>query len=101
LAACTSDDPAPAAGGGGGGSSQPNVEVRELPGDGLQPTPDFDTDDRQAVRTPPNRIIDRVDDLRDDLSSNPGPDSPPRDAAPPVDASDAGGDSASDADVQE
>ena len=101
--ACTSDDPPPGTAGQGGDQNVPNGEVRDLPGDGLQPTPDFDTDDRQAVRVPPSRIIARVDDLRDDLSSTPGPDRGPLDAAPPVeDGLDAGGgDSASDADGQE
>ena len=103
FVACTSDDPAPGTAAQGGSENVPNAEVRDLPGDGLQRTPDFDTDDRQAVRVPPSRIIDQVDDLRDYLSSTPGPDSPPRDAAPPVDdVLDAGGgDSAADADGQE
>ena len=64
---CSDDEPAEETG-IGGGTSIPDASVRDLPGEGLEPTPDFDTDSRQREPIGPQEIVENIDDLR----GNPG-----------------------------
>ena len=51
----------------GGGADAPDASVRDLPGDGLEPTPDFDIDSRQRNPIGPEQVTERIDRLQ-----NPG-----------------------------
>jgi hypothetical protein len=65
--ACGDDDPAAQTGIGGSGSTAPDASVRDLPGDGREATPDFDTESRQRSPIGPRRLVENVDEIRDDL----------------------------------
>jgi len=65
--ACSDDDPAEQTGIGGSTGSTPDASVRDLPGDGLEATPDFDTDTRQRNPIGPRRLVETVDEIRDDF----------------------------------
>jgi hypothetical protein len=66
--ACGDDDPAEQTGiGGSTGSGELDASVRDLPGDGRETTPDFDTESRQRTPIGPQRLVENVDDIRDDL----------------------------------
>ena len=65
LPACGDDDtPAQPTGVGGGGVDAPDAAVRDLPGDGLEPTPDFDIDDRQRNPIGPGEVTEGIDELQ-------------------------------------
>jgi hypothetical protein len=69
--ACSDDDPAGQTGiGGTTGSAAPDASVRDLPGDGREATPDFDTDTRQRNPIGPRRLVETVDEIRDDFDLN-------------------------------
>jgi hypothetical protein len=71
--ACSDDDPAEQTGiGGNTGSVEPDASVRDLPGDGREGTPDFDTDSRQRNPIGPRRLVETVDEIRDDFDLGPG-----------------------------
>jgi hypothetical protein len=66
--ACSDDDPAEQTGlGGSTGNAEPDASARDLPGDGLEATPDFDTDARQRNPIGPRRLVETVDEIRDDF----------------------------------
>jgi hypothetical protein len=66
--ACSDDDPAEPTGiGGSTGSGGLDASVRDLPGDGRETTPDFDIESRQRTPIGPQRLVENIDDIRDDL----------------------------------
>ena len=85
--ACGDDDPAPQTAGGGSGSVPLDASVRELPGDGLEPTPDFDLESRQRNPIGPERLNETLEQIRNggQSSSEGRPD-----AGAPGDAADGG-----------
>ena len=90
LPACT-DDATPAEPSGvGGGADAPDASVRDLPGDGLEPTPDFDIDDRQRNPIGPQEVTEAIDELQNGprASRDAGAADSPSEAGSPV--SDAG-----------
>jgi|SRR3954466_3606067 hypothetical protein len=86
--ACSDDDPAPESASAAGGSSvnAPDASVRDLPGDGLETTPDFDTDSRQRDPIGPQGLGESVDGIRNEIDPGYGYHAP--------DAGDAGTDEA-------
>ncbi len=60
LAACSEDDPAQPIG-AAGRRNIPDASVRDLPGDGLESTPESDTNGRQPIGARPGNIMDAVD----------------------------------------
>jgi hypothetical protein len=79
------DDDGPAAQTGIGGSfNVPDASVRDLPGEGLERTPDFDTDTRQRNPIGPEELVRTIDVIQNNLggSSGQNPDAP--DASPDV-----------------
>lgn len=91
LVACSDDDDAPAQPTGvGGAADAPDASVRDLPGDGLEPTPDFDIDDRQRNPIGPGQLTERIDEIQNGprTSRDAGPANSPADTGSP--ASDAG-----------
>jgi hypothetical protein len=78
AAACSDDDPAPGSISGSGGTSAnvPDASVRDLPGDGLETTPDFDTDTRQRNPIGPQGLGESVDPIRNVLDPGYGYDAP-------------------------
>jgi hypothetical protein len=68
-AACGDDDPAAESAGGAGanGSNRPDASVRDLPGEGLETTPDSDTDTRQRDPIGPQGLGESVDGIRNQL----------------------------------
>ena len=86
--ACGDDKPAPEPAGAAGGTSlnAPDASVRDLPGDGLETTPDFDTDTRQRDPIGPQVLGESVDGIRGEIDPNYGYHAP--------DAGDAGADEA-------
>jgi hypothetical protein len=90
---CGDDDPAAQTGvGGSSGSPPPDASVLALPGDGREPTPDFDTESRQRTPIGPQRLVESVDEIRDDIERAMGGGSEAPDAAPstPADPADGG-----------
>ena len=87
LVSCSADADPPSPIGAAGARNDPEAPVRDLPGDGVVPTPDFDINDRQVIPNRPDRITDALDDPRD-ASTPPG--LPPTPDAAPPDAGDAG-----------
>jgi hypothetical protein len=73
--ACGDDGPA-AQTGVGGSLNVPDASVRDLPGDGLEPTPDFDTDNRQRNPIGPEELVRTIDEFQNDRngSNGQGPD---------------------------
>jgi hypothetical protein len=93
--ACDGDDPARqmALGGNiptGNLATIPDASVRDLPGDGLEPTPESDTDTRQREPIGPERLNDEIDSIQDGLGGSGGQSSSAPDAA--TDSADAGTD---------
>jgi hypothetical protein len=88
--ACGDDGPA-AQTGIGGSLNAPDASVRDLPGDGLERTPDFDTDNRQRNPIGPEELVRTIDEIQNNLggASGQSPDAP--DASPDTRA-DAGAD---------
>jgi hypothetical protein len=86
--ACGDDDPASESVSTGGSSSVsvPDASVRDLPGDGLETTPDFDTDTRQRNPIGPQGLGESVDGIRSEIDPGYGYHAP--------DAGDAGTDEA-------
>ena len=86
LVACGTDDPAPD--NATAAENTPDASLRDLPGDGLETTPDFDV-------TGPRAPSDRPELIEAIGGQYPRPDRPPQpDASPPdagEDASDASG----------
>jgi hypothetical protein len=60
---CNDDEPAGETG-VGGNTSIPDASVRDLPGNGLEPTPDFDTDSRQREPIGPQGLVEAIDEIR-------------------------------------
>jgi hypothetical protein len=91
-AACGDDDPAPESVGGSGGTSatEPDASVRDLPGDGLETTPDFDTDTRQRNPIGPQGLGESVDGIRNELDPGYGNRAPDAGDAGTADEADAG-----------
>lgn len=73
VLACDDDDPAPQTGGLGGAV---DAGARDLPGEGLEATPDFDTNTQQREPIGPQRVVDNVDRIRRQLDPNYGYDTP-------------------------
>jgi hypothetical protein len=91
--ACSDDDPAPESVGGSGGigASLPDASVRDLPGDGLERTPDFDTDTRQRNPIGPQGLGENLDGIRNELDPRYGYRAPDAgDAGTADEAADAG-----------
>jgi hypothetical protein len=66
--ACGDDDPAEPTGIGGSSSSgELDASVRDLPGDGRETTPEFDIESRQRTPIGPQRIVENIDEIRDDF----------------------------------
>lgn len=66
--ACGDDDPAEPTGIGGSTSGgELDASVRDLPGDGREATPDFDIESRQRNPIGPQRLVENIDEIRDDL----------------------------------
>jgi hypothetical protein len=89
--ACSDDETDPAdETGAAGGVNTPDASVVRLPGEGFEPTPDFDTDTRQREPIGPQELVETIDQIRNGIggSGGSGPGAP--DAAPPTDPSDAG-----------
>lgn len=88
--ACSDDGPA-AQTGIGGSLQVLDASVRDLPGDGLERTPDFDTDNRQRTPIGPEELVRTIDEIQNNLGGSGGqsPDAP--DASPDAGA-DAGAD---------
>jgi hypothetical protein len=83
--ACSDDAPAEQTGlGGSTGGAEPDASVRDLPGDGREATPDFDTESRQRTPIGPRRLVETVDEIRDYIGSggSEGADAGPVDPAP-------------------
>lgn len=90
--ACSDDDPAPQTG-IGDTMNVPDASVRDLPGEGLEPTPEFDTDGRQREPVGPEELVETIEEIRDDLAGTPDDPGGAPDASPPVVAdADAGAD---------
>jgi hypothetical protein len=88
--ACSEDsDPADQTG-TAGGVNVPDASVRELPGDGLEPTPDFDTDTRQREPIGPEQLVETIDEIRNGIGGSRGDAPNATDAAAPADDADAG-----------
>ncbi|HTV18558.1 MAG TPA: hypothetical protein VMG12_07800 [Polyangiaceae bacterium] len=64
VVACGDDDPAQQTGVGGSGGIELDASVRDLPGDGLEPTPESDIDARQRNPIGPEQLNDALDGLR-------------------------------------
>jgi hypothetical protein len=90
--ACSDDDPAPESVSGSAGSSAsvPDASVRDLPGDGRETTPDFDTDSRQRDPIGPQVLGESVDEIRNELDPGYGYHAPDAGDAGTGDAADAG-----------
>jgi hypothetical protein len=72
----------------------PDAAVRALPGEGLEATPEDDTDTRPPIPVSPESIIERLDDVRVDLNPELRRDGGASAATPPdagAAGSDAGG----------
>jgi hypothetical protein len=84
---CKDDEPAEETG-LGGSTNIPDASVRDLPGNGLEPTPEFDTDSRQREPIGPQDLVEAIEEIR----GGPGNDGPDRsrDAGGDADADDAG-----------
>lgn len=46
-----------------GAGDRPDASVRDLPGDGLEPTPEFDIDDRQREPIGPEQLNETIGDF--------------------------------------
>ncbi len=57
---CSDDEPAEETG-LGGSANIPDASVRDLPGDGLQPTPDSDTESRQREPIGPQDLVENIE----------------------------------------
>lgn len=66
--ACSDDDPAPQTGIGGSGATV-DASVRDLPGDGTEPTPESDIENRQRNPIGPDGLNEALDPLRNPGSS--------------------------------
>jgi hypothetical protein len=86
--ACSDDEPAPRPA-PTGSVSMLDASVRDLPGEGQEPTPESDTDSRQREPIGPQRLNDEIEGIRNDLGNSYGNGSGP-DASP--DTGDAGTD---------
>lgn len=58
---CSDDEPAEETG-IGGSANLPDASVRDLPGDGVQPTPDFDTESRQREPIGPQDLVENIEE---------------------------------------
>jgi hypothetical protein len=92
LACSDDEDPADQTG-AAGTLNAPDASVRPLRGDGLERTPDFDTDTRQREPIGPEQLVETIEEIRNDIDGR-GNDDDGADAAPPApapaDAADAG-----------
>ena len=92
LPACSSDDDGPAQPTGvGGAADAPDASVRDLPGDGLEPTPDFDIDDRQRNPIGPQEVAEAIDEIQNGSRDAGSVDSPSEAGSPVSDAGAANG----------
>src|SRR5690606_10347726 len=62
-------------------SAAPDASVRTLPGDGREPTPEFDIDSRQREPIGPQVLVETLDDIRNGRVPGTGGDGSP-DASP-------------------
>jgi hypothetical protein len=83
--ACGDDDPAPETG-AGGALNVPDASVRDLPGDGLETTPESDIDSRQRDPIGPVQLGENIDDIRNDIGTSPDGNPYADAAAPDADA---------------
>jgi hypothetical protein len=95
--ACSDDETDPAEQtGAAGGVNTADASVIRLPGEGLEPTPDYDTDTRQREPIGPQELVKTIDQIRngiDGTGGTGGTGAVVADAAPPpADVSDAGAD---------
>ncbi len=70
--ACKDDDDPAEQTGAAGSLNAPDASVRPLPGEGLEPTPDFDTDTRQREPVGPDELNDSIDEIRNNIGGNTG-----------------------------
>jgi hypothetical protein len=92
LAACSDDDDSTPQAPATGSASVLDASVRDLPGDGRDPTPESDVDNRQREPIGPDGLNTQIDMIRDDLGIS-GPSGSAADAASPTtDSGDAGTD---------
>jgi hypothetical protein len=69
VLACSDDaDPAPQTSVGGSTSDDFDASVRDLPGDGLEGTPEFDTESRQLTPIGPRRLVETIDRIRNGIN---------------------------------
>jgi hypothetical protein len=70
VLACSDDaDPAQQTSvGGSSGSAELDASVRDLPGEGLERTPEFDTESRQLTPIGPRRLVESIDRIRGGIS---------------------------------
>jgi len=93
--ACSDDETEPPdQTGSAGGVNTPDASVRDLPGDGLERTPDFDTNTTQREPIGPQELGEQIDGIRNGIDRGRIDGVPVEDAGapapPPVDESDAG-----------
>lgn len=79
--ACSDDDPAPQTG-IGGSLNVPDASVRDLPGDGLERTPESDTDNRQRNPIGPEELVRTIDEIQNNLPGASGQNPNASDASP-------------------
>lgn len=91
--ACSDDETDPAEQtGSAGGVNTPDASVRDLPGDGLEGTPDFDRNTTQREPIGPNALGEAIDEIdRGRINGEPVEDAGAP-TPPPADAADAGAD---------
>jgi hypothetical protein len=84
LGACKDDDDsAPAEPTAvAGASDRPDASVRELPGDGREPTPEFDIEARQRDPIGPEQLVETIGDLVEDAGIGRDGYTPPAPVAP-------------------
>ena len=69
LTACGKDDAKAPAEPTGSAVDTPDASVRDLPGDGLEPTPESDIDARQLTPSGPGQLNESVDRIRNGASN--------------------------------
>jgi hypothetical protein len=93
LPACSDDNDPAEPTGVAEPADAPDASVRDLPGDGLEPTPDFDIENRQRNPIGPGEVTEGIDELQNGPrgSRDAGSDSPTEAGSPVSDAGAANG----------
>ena len=87
--ACTDDEEPADQTGAAGGVNTPDASVRDLPGDGLERTPDFDTNTEQREPIGPEKLVEGIERIRNGIPDRSGAGTDAG-ATAPVDEADAG-----------